>query len=79
MSIYSYYSTNCQFNRRLDEVLALLHPGGIYAIDDMLPQPNWPEGHAEKVEKLIFTLEQRSDLRIIKMSWASGIIIATKI
>ncbi len=65
--------------RFLDEALALLNFGGIYAIDDMLPQPNWPEGHAEKVEKLIFTLEQRSDLRIIKMSWASGIIIATKI
>jgi predicted O-methyltransferase YrrM len=63
----------------LDEALDLLKPGGIYAIDDMLPQPNWPEGHAENVEKLIFTLEQRSDLRIIKMSWASGIIIATKI
>ena len=65
--------------RCLDEALDLLKPGGIYAIDDMLPQPNWPEGHAEKVAKLIDTLEGRSDLRIIKMSWASGIIIATKI
>lgn len=26
----------------LDEALALLRPGGIYLIDDLLPQPNWP-------------------------------------
>jgi predicted O-methyltransferase YrrM len=65
--------------RFLDEALALLKPGGIYAIDDMLPQPNWPAGHTEKVVNLITTLEQRQDLRIVKMSWASGIILATKI
>lgn len=63
----------------LDEALDLLKPGGIYAIDDMLPQSNWPEGHAEKVDRLISILEGRSDIRIIKMSWASGIIIGTKI
>jgi predicted O-methyltransferase YrrM len=63
----------------LDEALDLLKPGGIYFIDDMLPQPNWPEGHADKVDRLISILEQRTDLRISKMSWASGIIIATKI
>lgn len=63
----------------LDEALELLKPGGIYAIDDMLPQPNWPEGHAEKVERLISILEGRSDLMISKMSWASGIIVGTKI
>jgi predicted O-methyltransferase YrrM len=63
----------------LDEALALLKPSGIYVIDDMLPQPNWPDGHTVKVDQLISILEQRKDLRISKMSWASGIIIATKI
>jgi predicted O-methyltransferase YrrM len=63
----------------LDEALSLLKPSGIYAIDDMLPQANWPEGHVDKVDRLISILEQRRDLRIVKMSWASGIIIATKI
>ncbi|WP_233074018.1 O-methyltransferase [Flavobacterium sp. IB48] len=29
----------------LEETLQLLNPGGIYLIDDMLPQPNWPENH----------------------------------
>ena len=37
----------------LDETLALLRPGGMYVIDDLLPQPNWPDGHAPKVPALI--------------------------
>ncbi len=65
--------------RFLDETLSLLKPGGIYVIDDMLPQPNWPEGHDQKATALIADLEKRSDLRLVKMSWASGIILATKL
>lgn len=64
--------------RLLDEALALLNPGGLYVIDDMLPQPNWPEGHAAKAAQLLATLEQRRDLRMTKLFWASGIVIATK-
>src|SRR5688572_11171462 len=30
----------------LDAALAMLRPGGIYVIDDLLPHPNWPEDHA---------------------------------
>ncbi len=62
----------------IDEALSLVSPSGLYVIDDMVPQPNWPEGHAEKVAHLISTLEQRDDFRITKMSWASGVVIATK-
>jgi predicted O-methyltransferase YrrM len=65
--------------RFLDETLSLLNPGGIYIIDDMLPQPNWPEGHDQKATHLISTLEKRNDLRIVKMSWASGIILGIKL
>jgi predicted O-methyltransferase YrrM len=62
----------------LDEVLSMLNKGGIYIIDDMLPQPNWPDGHQEKVIKLISYLETRKDLLLIKQVWATGIIIAVK-
>lgn len=62
----------------LDETLAMLNKGGLYIIDDMLPQPNWPEGHAEKVAQLIKDLEAREDLLLTKMVWATGIIIAVK-
>ena len=62
----------------LDEVLAMLKKGGLYIIDDMLPQSNWPEGHAEKATKLIKDLEGRKDLVLTKQVWATGIIIAAK-
>jgi predicted O-methyltransferase YrrM len=62
----------------LAEALAAVKPGGFYIIDDMLPQPNWPSGHAEKVPVLIAALEQRPDFQVTKLSWASGLIIATK-
>lgn len=62
----------------LEETLAMLNKGGIYIIDDMLPQPNWPEGHPEKATQLIKDLEAREDLILTKLVWASGIIIAVK-
>lgn len=65
--------------RMLEDALDLLIPSGLYIVDDMLPQPNWPEGHAERVETLIATLEQSQRFRVTKLSWASGIVIATKL
>lgn len=62
----------------LNEVLAMLRKGGLYIIDDMLPQPNWPEGHDEKAIQLVATLEAREDLLLTKQVWATGIIIAVK-
>lgn len=65
--------------RLLHDAIGLLNPGGLYVVDDMLPQPNWPEGHAEKVTDLVATLEQMEDFRVTKLSWASGVILATKL
>ena len=61
-----------------DETIAMLNSGGLYIIDDMLPQPNWPLGHDKKVELFISSLENRNDLLITKMNWSTGIIIVTK-
>ena len=61
-----------------DVALNMLRKGGLYIIDDMLPQPNWPDGHAEKAERLIEYLENKDDLFISKQAWASGIIISVK-
>ena len=63
----------------LDETLALLKPGGIYLIDDMLPQPNWPEGHELKVKKLVGDLLQRKDLRVSVMNYSTGLLLCTKV
>ena len=62
----------------LDEVLEMINKGGIYIVDDMIPQPNWPEGHQEKAEKFVKYLESRGDLFVTKQHWATGIIIAVK-
>jgi predicted O-methyltransferase YrrM len=62
----------------LDEVLSMLNRGGMYIIDDMLPQPNWPEGHQEKAINLMKYLDNRNDLVITKQIWATGIAIAVK-
>lgn len=64
----------------LEQALNLLKIGGLYVIDDMLPQPNWPSSdHAVKVNELISALENRRDLIVTKMSWSSGVVIATKV
>jgi predicted O-methyltransferase YrrM len=65
--------------RLLEEALDLLNPAGLYVIDDMLPQPNWPDGHVGKVADLITRLEQRKDFHVTKLSWASGVVIATRL
>jgi len=62
----------------LNEVLSMLNKGGLYIVDDMLPQPNWPDGHQEKATKLIDYLESREDLILTKQVWATGIIVAVK-
>ncbi len=62
-----------------EETIAMVAIGGFYIIDDMLPQPDWPEGHSKRVEKFINMLEQRTDLVLTKMAWSTGIIILTKI
>jgi len=61
-----------------EEAFALLKSGGIYFIDDMLPQPNWPHGHAERVAAFIKMLGDKTDVTLTKMNWSTGIIIVTK-
>ena len=62
----------------LDEVLEMINKGGLYIVDDMIPQQNWPEGHAEKAINFVKYLESREDLFVTKQHWATGIIIAVK-
>jgi predicted O-methyltransferase YrrM len=63
----------------LENALALLRIGGLYVIDDLLPQPNWPAEHAPKVPRLIAELEHDPRLSLCKLSWSSGIIVATRV
>jgi len=62
----------------LDETLALLRPGGLYVVDDMLPQPNWPDNHQARVDDLTARLKTHPDLVSVNLSWASGLVIAAR-
>ncbi len=63
----------------LEQALESLKVGGLYVVDDMLPQPNWPEGHASKVDQLISVLENKSNLMVTKMNWSTGVIVAARL
>ena len=62
----------------LDLALQLLGNGGLYVVDDLLPQKNWPPGHAPKVPDLLHHLETRPDFKTVRMAWASGIVLAVR-
>jgi Predicted O-methyltransferase len=62
----------------LDEALALLRPGGMYVIDDLLPQTNWPEDHALKVPALIQDIERRDDFATVRLAWASRLMLVVR-
>jgi predicted O-methyltransferase YrrM len=63
----------------LREALTLLRPGGVYVIDDLLPQTNWPAGHAEKVSKLIEDIERGGDFTTVRLAWASGLMLVVRV
>lgn len=62
----------------LTTTLSLLKRGGVYVVDDLLPQPNWPEGHAPKVPVLIAQLEAQAGFESTSLEWASGLMLLVK-
>lgn len=62
----------------LDHTIALLAPGGFLVLDDLLPQPNWPENHAPRIPALLTQLKNHPELVITPIEWASGLILASK-
>jgi len=62
----------------LSEALAVIKPGGFYVIDNMLPQPNWPEGHFARIPVLMDQLAQQERFSVLPLVWASGVVVAVK-
>ncbi|MFE4260451.1 O-methyltransferase [Streptomyces sp. NPDC056883] len=62
----------------LDRALELVAPGGTYLIDDLLPQPGWPQDHKASVERLLAELDAREDFRCVRLAWASGLLMAVR-
>jgi len=63
----------------LDDALALVKTGGFYIIDDLLPQPNWPDGHGVKVDNLMYRLCADPRFAMVPLIWASGIAVLTRL
>jgi predicted O-methyltransferase YrrM len=59
--------------------MELLRPSGIWVIDDMLPQPNWPDGHAERAAKLLSELNHLTGFQVTRFSWSTGLVVAVKL
>lgn len=62
----------------LAQALSLVKRGGFYVIDDMRPQPNWPEGHTAKVPVLMEQLAGNSEFQVLPLVWASGVVVAVR-
>lgn len=62
----------------LDEALAALKPGGIYLVDDLLPQSNWPEGHQAHVDVYLNDLKVRDGFAFTQLDWATGVVMLVK-
>lgn len=62
----------------LDEALRVVRKGGFYIIDDLLPQPNWPPGHAEKVPLLLENLIANRQFTVSTLNWVTGLAIAVR-
>jgi predicted O-methyltransferase YrrM len=63
----------------LNTALKLVKPGGFYLIDDLLPQPNWPEGHQHNVDRLVNDLQNRTDFVYTPFNWSTGLMLFTRI
>jgi len=62
----------------LEQALALVGAGGLYFIDDLLPQRNWPEGHGANVAALIEHLTAHHLFVATRLAWASGLMILAR-
>jgi predicted O-methyltransferase YrrM len=62
----------------LEKALSVVRAGGFYVVDDLLPQTNWPEGHAPKVPVLIRELTAHPEFTAVPLAWASGLVVAVR-
>jgi predicted O-methyltransferase YrrM len=62
----------------LDLALSTVAPGGIYFIDDLVPQPNWQDGHAARVASLLSELDGRRGFVAVRLSWSTGLMMMVR-
>lgn len=57
---------------------ALVRRGGFYVVDDLLPQPNWPENHQVRVDLFVREALASTEWNCSLLNWSSGILVMTK-
>lgn len=63
----------------LNEALKALEVGGLYLIDDLLPQVNWPPNHQPRVDALLSLLSETEKFALSYIDWGSGVAVVTKL
>jgi predicted O-methyltransferase YrrM/precorrin-2 methylase len=61
----------------LERTLQALAPGGLYVVDDMLPEAR-DAGRRELLEQLVAALAARPELVLTGLPWATGLAVATR-
>ncbi len=56
----------------------LVKPGGWYIVDDLYPQPGWPEGHQPRVDQLIEDLTDPPGWRTEFLPWGTGLLLCVR-
>lgn len=62
----------------LDDALDLVAVGGLYVIDDLLPQPTWPDKHQASVDALVARLSRLDGWKTAVLDAASGVMICAR-
>ncbi|MBY0443527.1 MAG: class I SAM-dependent methyltransferase [Mycobacteriaceae bacterium] len=61
----------------VSETFQLLKPGGIYAVDDMFPQDDWPTDYYPEAEQMVNGLAALQGVISVGIAWSSGLVLMT--
>ncbi|MDE1462521.1 O-methyltransferase [Spartinivicinus poritis] len=59
----------------LNETLELLKPGGMFIVDDMLPQSDWPEDHFPYAMQALSNLKSVTTTHTVSLDCSTGLIM----
>jgi predicted O-methyltransferase YrrM len=52
--------------------------GGLYIVDDLLPQPTWPKDHQPRVDNFLAEISNQQELQATLLDWSSGLVVAAR-
>lgn len=58
--------------------MELVKPHGWFVLDDLYPQPGWPDGHQANVDRLIADMQSVDGWRTEFLPWGSGLMLCVR-